>query len=124
MILKRHLALVLIVLAATCAVARAEAPARPNYTRAEIEKMAHGAHTAEDYRVLAEYYRWRQQSYELRARAEKHEWVRRTFDESVPGKYPSPEDSSRHRYEYLTYEAAKMGSLAAHYFMLAAELVR
>lgn len=124
MIQKRHIAQVLVFLAMAVGAANAEAPARPNYTRAEIQKMVRDAHTAEQYRELAEYYRFRQQSFELRARAEKHEWVRRTFDVSTPGKYPSPEDSSKNRYEYFTYEAAKMGLLAARYTMLATELMR
>jgi hypothetical protein len=119
-----RIAHLLIILAVGCALARAEAPSRPNYTRAEIQDMARNAHTAEEYRVLAEYYRSRQLTYELCARAEMHEWVRRTFDVSSPDKYPSPEDSSRYRYEYFTYEAAKMGMLAARYSMLAAEFIR
>jgi hypothetical protein len=122
MIHRLRIALVLVFLAMAVGVACAEAPARPNYTRAEIQKMARDAHTAEQYRELAEYYRYRQQSFELRARAEKHEWVRRTFDVSAPGKYPSPEDSSKNRYEYFMYEATKMSLLATRYSMLAAEL--
>jgi hypothetical protein len=124
MIRMRQIVQVLVFLAIAAGVARAEAPARPNYTRAQVQKMVRDAHTAEQYRELAEYYRSRQQSYEIRARAEKHEWVRRTFDVSAPSKYPSPEDSSRYRYEYFTYEAAKMGVLAARYSVLAAELMR
>jgi hypothetical protein len=123
MIQKRQIVLVLIFLAMAVSVACAEAPSRPNYSRAEIQKMVHNAHTAEQYRELAEYYRFRQQSYELRARAEEHEWVRRTFDVSAPAKYPTPEDSSKNRYDYFMYEAAKMGVLAARYSMLAAELM-
>ena len=122
MVQKRQIALVLVFLAMAVGVACAEAPARPNYTRAEIQKMVHDAHTSEQYRELAEYYRFRQQSFELRARAEKHEWVRRTFDVSTPGKYPTPEDSSKNRYEYFMYEAEKMGLLAARYSVLAAGL--
>ena len=122
MIQKLQIALVLVLMAMAVGVACAEAPARQNYTRAEIQKMVHEAHTSEQYRELAEYYRFRQQSFELRARAEKHEWVRRTFDVSTPGKYPSPEDSSKNRYEYFMYEATKMSLLAVRYSMLAAEL--
>jgi hypothetical protein len=123
MIKNRHIAFVLFFMTMAIGVACAEAPGRPNYTRAEIQKMVRDAHTSEQYRELAEYYRYRQQNFELRARAEKHEWVRRTFDVSSPGKYPSPEDSSKNRYEYFTYQAAKMGLLAARYSMLAAELM-
>jgi hypothetical protein len=122
MIQKRQIALVLVFLAIAVGVACAEAPSRPNFTRAEIQNMVRNAHTAEQYRELAEYYRFRQQSYQLRARAEEREWVRRTFDVSAPAKYPSPEDSSKDRYEYFMYEAAKMGVLAARYTMLATEL--
>jgi hypothetical protein len=124
MVFNRQIAYVFVFLAVSCAVAFAEAPARSNYTRAEIQKMIRDAHTAEQYRELAEYYRSRQQSYEIRAREERHEWVRRTFDETAPEKYPTPEDASRYRYEYFTYEAARMGVMAARYTMLATELMR
>jgi hypothetical protein len=123
MIQKRQIVLVLVFLVMAVSAVCAEAPSRPNYSRAEIQKMVRNAHTAEQYRELAEYYRFRQQSFELRARAEEHEWVRRTFDVSAPAKYPSPEDSSKNRYDYFMYEAAKMGVLAARYSMLAAELM-
>jgi len=121
---RHYLALIAAFFLVACSMARGEAPSRPNYTRAEVEKMARDAHTAEQYRELAEYFRSQQLSFELRARAEKHEWVRRTFDETAPGKYPSPEDASRNRYEYFSYEAAKMGALAARYSVLAAEFMR
>lgn len=124
MSLRHRVAQIAIVLLVACGVAFAEAPSRPNYTRAEIQQMVRDAHTAEQYRELAEYYRSQQLSFELRARAEKHEWARRTFEESPPGKYPSPEEASRRRYEYFTYEAAKMGLLAARYSVLAAEFMR
>jgi hypothetical protein len=114
--------LTFLILAASAALA--EAPSRPNYTHAEIQKMIRDAHTTEQYRELAEYYRWRQLNYELQARGEKHEWIRRTFDVTVPAKYPTPENSSKNRYEYFTYEAAKMGAFAARYSMLATELMR
>jgi hypothetical protein len=124
MSLKHKLAKVAIFLLVACGMAFAEAPSRPNYTRAELQKMVRDAHTAEQYRELADYYRSQQLNFELRARAEKHEWIRRAFEDSPPGKYPSPEEASRHRYEYFTYEAAKMGLLAARYSVLAAEFMR
>jgi hypothetical protein len=123
MIQKRQIAYVLVFLAISCAAAYAEAPARSNYTRAEVQKMIRDAHTAEQYRELAEYYRSRQQSYEISARQEKHEWVRRAYDDSAAEKYPTPEDASRYRYEYFSYKAAQMGVLAARYTVLATELM-
>jgi hypothetical protein len=124
MISRRQIACLFTFLILTAGVALAEAPARSNYTHAEIQKMIRDAHTPEQYRELAEYYRWRQLNYELEAHGEKHEWIRRTFDVTVPAKYPTPGDSSRNRYEYFTYESSKMGALAARYSMLATELMR
>jgi hypothetical protein len=121
---KRQIGLLIVFLVVSCAAAFAEAPSRANYTRAQIQQMVRDARTAEQYRELAEYYRYRQQSYEIRAREEKHEWVRRAFDGPAPEKYPTPEDASRNRYEYFTYEAARMGALAARYTVLATELVQ
>ncbi len=122
--LQRQLVYLLVFLAVSSGAAFAEAPARANYTRAEIQQMVRDARSAEQYRELAEYYRFRQQSYEIRAREEKHEWVRRTFYDSTSEKYPTPEDASRYRYEYFSYEAARMGALAARYTVLATELMR
>lgn len=122
--LKRQIAYLLVLLAVSCAGAFAEAPARANYTRAEIQQMIRDARTAEQYRELAEFYRQRQQNYEIRAREEKHEWARRTFYDPTSEKYPTPEDASRYRYEYFSYEAARMGVLAARYTVLATELMR
>ena len=121
---KRQIAYLMVFLAVSCAMAIAEAPARSNYTRAEVQKMIRDAHTAEQYRELAEYYRMQQQNYEIRAREERHEWVRRTFDDAAPEKYPTAESAARNRYEYFTYEAARMGILAARYTVLATELMR
>jgi hypothetical protein len=123
MICKRHIVQTLILLGLACGVAFAEAPARQNYTRAQIEKMVHDARTAEQYRQLAEYYRSREQEYRERAHLEEREWARRTLDDSSPCKYPTPEDSSKYRYEYFTYEAAKMSVLAERYYLLAASLL-
>jgi len=121
MIQKRYVLQILFFLISACGVASAATLTPADYNRAEVQKMVREAHTAEQYRQLAEYYRWQQQEFEERARAEEHEWVRRVFQVSIPEKYPRPEDSSRYRYEYFSYEAARMNSLAAHYFVLAAE---
>jgi len=119
MIHGREIAVVVVCIALSCAIACAATPEGSNQTRTGIQKMLCQAQTTEQYREAAEYYRWQQQLYADRAREEKHEWVRRAFERSAPEKYPSPENSSRYRYEYFSYEAAKMGALAARYDNLA-----
>jgi hypothetical protein len=121
MIHKRHVVQILSFLTLACGWAHAATQATANYSRTEVQKMIREARSAEQYRQLAEFYKSKQQEFEERARAEEHEWARRVFEFSLPGKYPRPEDSSRYRYEYLSYEAVKMSSLAAHYFELAAD---
>jgi hypothetical protein len=119
MIHRREIAVVALCLAISCVAARGATPERSDQTRAGMQEMVRQAQTTEQYREAAEYYRWQQQHYEDCAREEKHEWVRRAIERSAPAKYPSPENSSRYRYEYFSYEAAKMGALAARYSMLA-----
>ena len=84
--------------------------------------MIQAAHTEEQYKVLATYFRSQQQTFEQQAQAEKVEWDRRSQNVTGPAaKYPRPVDSSKNRYEYFTYEARQMNEQAAHYESLSAK---
>lgn len=88
----------------------------PQYSKSEVRRLIHTAHTAEQYRALASYFRSQQQHFEQQAQEEKAEWQRRSENVSGPAaKYPRPVDSSRNRYEYFAYEAQQMDHQAAHY---------
>jgi|HubBroStandDraft_1064217.scaffolds.fasta_scaffold09926_2 hypothetical protein len=95
--------------------------ASQGYSHAELKKMIGEAHTAEQYRALATYFRSQQKTYKLKAADEMDLWVRR--NEIMAGlyeKYPRPSDSSRNRYEYFSYESRQMNAQASHYEELAA----
>lgn len=85
-------------------------------SHAELTKMVREAHTPQQYKALADYYRSRETAYEQQAQSEKAEWERRSQNITGPtAKYPRPVDSSRNRYEYFAYEAQQMSQQAAHY---------
>ena len=99
----------------------ADESAAPNYSKAELHKLVREAHSSEQYRALARYFRAQQTKYQQQAQEEKAEWERRSQNVTgVAAKYPRPVDSSRNRYEYFTYEVGQMDSLASHYESLAA----
>ena len=101
--------------------ARAEDVSTAHYSRAEVQKMMRTAHSAEQYRVLARYFRAQEAHFNQEAQSEKQEWERR--NENVTGiaaKYPRPVDSSRNRYQYFVFEANETGQRAAHYEALEA----
>jgi len=83
--------------------------------------MMRDARTAQQYRVLADYFGTQQKKFEEQAQTEKEEWARRSQNVSgLAAKYPRPVDSSKNRYEYFTYEADQMGQQSSHYASLAA----
>jgi hypothetical protein len=94
----------------------------PSYSHAELKKMISEAHTAEQYRTLAEYFSLRENSYHQKAAEEKQEWDR--LSRNVPvfsaAKYPRPVDASRNYYYSLRYKARKMSLQASHYEGLSA----
>jgi hypothetical protein len=98
--------------------ARAAEPG--NLSRSEVARLVRTAHTAEQYRTLADYYQTQKLQFEERSRAEMHEWIRRTFDTTGLYKYPRATDSSRNRYEYFKYEESRMSRKEARYEDLAA----
>ena len=98
------------------AVAAAEPSNAPQYNKSEVRRLMREAHTPEQYRELASYFRGQQQHFEEQARSEKIEWERRAANVSGPAaKYPRPVDSSRNRYEYFTAEAQEMDRQASHF---------
>ena len=107
---------IIAILVASLNVAHAQPTNAPHYSHSQLRKMIQEAHTDQQYKELASYFRSRQDGYEQQAQAEKLEWIRRSQNAtSVAAKYPRPADSSKNRYEYLTYEAGQMSQRAAHY---------
>lgn len=100
--------------------ARAAEPGNANLSHSQVARLVRTAHSAEQYRTLAEYYQTQKLQFEERARAEMHEWIRRTFDTTGLYKYPRAIDSSRNRYEYFKYEESRMSRKEARYEDLAA----
>jgi hypothetical protein len=111
-------ALMIVVIA--CSFARAAEPGNGSLSRRKVARLARTAHTAEQYRTLADYYQTQRLQFAERARAEMHEWIRRTFDATGLDKYPRATDSSRYRYEYFKYEESRMRREEARYEDLAA----
>lgn len=88
----------------------------PNLSRAELKKMIGEAHTAEQYRTLADYFGSQQVNYEQKAAAEKHEWLQLSQGYFVPFlKYPRPADAARTRYAYFADKAQQMNERADSY---------
>ena len=101
---------------ATIGVVQARAADVSHYSQTEVRQLIRDAHSVEQYKTLASYFRARQQAFEQQAQSEKAEWDRRSQNTTgISQKYPRPVDSSRNRYEYFTYEAAQMSQQAAHF---------
>jgi hypothetical protein len=100
----------------TFSVVFAQSQSVPRYSHSELHRMMQEAHTEQQYRVLAGYFRSRQQAFEQQAKSEKQGWIRQgQIVTGPPAKYPRPVDSSRNRYEYFAYRAGQMGEQADHY---------
>ena len=92
-----------------------------HYTQAQIKRMAHEAHTPEQYTALAGYYDQQQKHFAEQAAEEKAEWARRSqYAQSIEAKYPRPVESARYLYEYYAAKAAEAATLSAKYSQLAA----
>lgn len=90
-------------------------------SRADVNRMIKSAHSTDDYRTLASYYRSRQQQFEQQAQSEKAEWERRSAIPALAAaKYPNPVNSSKYRYEYFESQSQEMGRQAAHFEGLSA----
>jgi len=91
------------------------ADAKP-VSRAELHQMTRNAHTGDQYRELAEYYRSKQSDYEQQARVERAQWLSlRLGAPWAMTKAPTPVDFARNWYEILNGRAEKM-SAKAQYF--------
>jgi len=102
--------------------ANAQPLGAPQCTHPQLRAMMQEAHTRQQYKALASYFRFQQVSFERQAQSEKQEWERRSQDVSrLSAKYPRPVDASRNRYEYFMYEAGQMNREATHYEDLAAK---
>ncbi len=116
-----QIACTLLAIALTSGIANAASANGTHYSRSELKTIVRNAHTSEQYRVLASYYRMRQQQFDNQAHDEIVWFARRSMNVSLPAaKYPTPLNSSKNRYEYFDYEAQKMGQQAAHYENLSA----
>ena len=114
--MNHHIKMVTSLFVLAAAMAYAEPQSGTEYSRAELQTMIRSAHSPDQYKALASYFRSRQQALEKKALAEKAEWERRSqISAAVVQKYPRPVDSSRNRYEYLTYEAGQASKQAAQY---------
>jgi len=74
----------------------ADGSVNQQFSKEELHKMVREAHSTDQYRALAKYFRAQQIKFQQQAQAEKAEWERRS-------------------YEYFTYEAAQMDQQASHY---------
>jgi len=111
-----QIACTLLAFALTSGIASAASANGADYSRSELKKTVRNAHTAEEYRVLASYYRMRQQQFDNQAHDEIVWFARRSMNVSLlSAKYPTPVNSSRNRYEYFNYEAQRTSQQAAHY---------
>lgn len=109
------------ILALATTALHAEPSGEPPFSKDQITAMMRTAHTADQYRTLAGYFRAQEQSFEQKALSEKQEWDRRSANvTSIAAKYPRPVDSSRNRYEYFSCKAHQMEQNAAHYESLSA----
>ena len=93
---------------------------KPEYTPAQIHKMAREARTVQQFTVLADYYQTRRRIFQRRAAEEMHLWAERNaVITPLSEKWPRPVDSSRNRYEYYEQMADESAALVERYNKLA-----
>ena len=115
------IAFVFALAALTAGMAQQATPTGSPYSKDAVHELLKGAHTAQQYHMLGEYFRYREKTYEQLALAEKEEWQNLSQGvTSHSAKYPTPAEAAENRYEYLTVEAGKMEDRAVHYETLAA----
>lgn len=101
--------LIAVSIAALTAVVPAQtaATAEPHYSNKQIKEMMRDAHTPEQYRVLAAWFRSQEQMFDEKAAAEKKEWEQRVGGYKV--------DPARNLYGFYAEKAREMGARAEHY---------
>jgi|SRR5271154_5845335 len=98
----------------------AQNPTARLYSRAELKQLIAIAHTPEQYKALASYYRQQERSFRARQAEEKLIWEQRAQNTtSTAQKYPRPVDSAHYLYDYYAYEADRSAQQATHYEQLA-----
>lgn len=78
---------------------------RPEYTGAQIKRLAREAYTVEQYTTLADYYATRKRLYKRKAAEEMNIWAERsTMVNPLSEKWPRPVDSARNLHDYYEYK--------------------
>ena len=96
-------------------------PAPAHYSPAQIKKMIHEAHTADQYRAIARYFDERRAEFSQKAADEMAEWARRSeFTTGPAAKFPRPVDAARNLYEYYAHEVDDAAFQADKYYRFAA----
>ena len=114
-------AILLVILSVGSGSASATTPGdQPEYTSAQIRKMAKEARTVQQFTVLADYYQTQRRAYQRKAAEEMHLWAERSAQITpLSEKWPRPVDSSRNRYEYFEHMADESAGMVDHYGKLA-----
>jgi hypothetical protein len=82
----------------------------------ELKRLQREAESPAQFKMLANYYRQKEEEFSVKATDEKTEWERRGKDVTGPmAKPPRPVDSARNLYEYYQYEADQAAKLAVQY---------
>jgi hypothetical protein len=92
----------------------------PDYTPAQIRKMAREAHTVQQYTLLADYYQTRQRMFKRKAAEEMHLWAERNAVMTpLSEKWPRPVDSAHNLYDYYVAMENDSAAKVAHFNQLA-----
>jgi hypothetical protein len=87
----------------------------------QLRSLTQSAHSAADYKQLADYYRQQEAKFRSEATADKAELDRRAqVNASLYQKYPRPVDSARYFYQSDLSNASSAALQAQHYEQLAA----
>ena len=112
----------LLVMALACAAsipaaasAQSTCPNAPRCSHAELKQFIRDAHTPEQYRALAAYFRSQQNIFANEATIEKQEWERRQAITTGPTIKMASADSARNLYQYYAYKADEMAARALTY---------
>jgi hypothetical protein len=124
MLRRTLLSFAVLVVALTAGTVPAAASTRPSdnpdYTPAQVRKMAREAHTVQQYTVLADYYQTRQRMFKRKAAEEMHLWAQRNaVITPLSEKWPRPVDSARNLYDYYVAMENDSAAKVAHFNQLA-----
>ncbi|MGC2162653.1 MAG: hypothetical protein WA634_12135 [Silvibacterium sp.] len=89
---------------------------QPHYSHRQLQQLIRDAHTPEQYRALAAWFRSQEKAFNDKAAVEKQEWDRRKAMTASPAlKYPTPADSAHNLYDYYLAKAHDMALRASDY---------